>query len=726
MLAQQRSRQVDIFGLERFPGLLMRRVGVDIGGTFTDLILVDDATGAFTVGKTLTTPDDPSRAVETVLARRRSSGTASTPADDRRRSSTARRWSPTRSSSARARRPRCWRPRASATRSRSAASTATTCTTSMLELPTPLVPRYLRFDVPRADARRRHDARRPLDDALRRAAGRASCAESRRRGGRDPLPAQLTPTPTHERPAREAVAARSRRTCASRSRPRWCPRSASTSAPRRRSPTSTSRAASSSYLRELESGWQRLGFGGELLADALQRRHRDASRPRRASRSGCSSRARRPARWPRRTSARPAGVADLLSFDMGGTTAKLVRDRGRPAADRARVRGRPRATASRRARGLPVKIAGDRDDRDRRRRRLDRARRRARAAQGRARLARAPIPGRSATARGGTEPTVTDADLVLGYLDPDFFLGGRMALDLDGARAGDRRRASPSRSGCASRRPPGASTRSSTRTWPAPRACTPSSAATTRAACRCSPSAAPGRCTASGVARGARLAALIVPFGAGRDERRSASWPRRWRSTSCAARAGAARRRSTGRASNALLAEMEAEGDGAAGASGVAAERDRARAQRRHALRRPGPRDPRPLPAGALDAGARRSRAAFEARVPSGCTGAGPGRAARGDQLARRPSGPRPTVELARRRPARRGDAAQGRARRPTSPSSAASPRRRSTTATGSRRARASTGPAIVEERESTIVVGPGAHASRSTTRWNLERRRWR
>src|SRR4051812_1374395 len=43
------------------------RVGVDIGGTFTDLIVVDSATGAFTVGKLLTTPDDPSQAVETVL-----------------------------------------------------------------------------------------------------------------------------------------------------------------------------------------------------------------------------------------------------------------------------------------------------------------------------------------------------------------------------------------------------------------------------------------------------------------------------------------------------------------------------------------------------------------------------------------------------------------------------------------------------------------------------------
>jgi len=34
---------------------------------------------------------------------------------------------------------------------------------------------------------------------------------------------------------------------------------------------------------------------------------------------------------------------------------------------------------------------------------------------------------------GGTEPTVTDADLVLGYLNPDYFLGGTMSLDRDRA-----------------------------------------------------------------------------------------------------------------------------------------------------------------------------------------------------------------------------------------------------------------------------------------------------
>src|SRR5207247_1226049 len=38
-------------------------------------------------------------------------------------------------------------------------------------------------------------------------------------------------------------------------------------------------------------------------------------------------------------------------------------------------------------------------------------------------------PGPVGYGRGGTLPTVTDADLVLGYLSPDYFLGGEMTLD---------------------------------------------------------------------------------------------------------------------------------------------------------------------------------------------------------------------------------------------------------------------------------------------------------
>lgn len=44
-------------------------------------------------------------------------------------------------------------------------------------------------------------------------------------------------------------------------------------------------------------------------------------------------------------------------------------------------------------------------------------------------------PGPVAYGKGGTEPTVTDAALVLGYIDPDNFLGGAMKLDLEAARS---------------------------------------------------------------------------------------------------------------------------------------------------------------------------------------------------------------------------------------------------------------------------------------------------
>jgi N-methylhydantoinase A len=44
-------------------------------------------------------------------------------------------------------------------------------------------------------------------------------------------------------------------------------------------------------------------------------------------------------------------------------------------------------------------------------------------------------PGPACYGRGGTHPTVTDADLVCGYLNPDYFLGGAQRLDLAAARA---------------------------------------------------------------------------------------------------------------------------------------------------------------------------------------------------------------------------------------------------------------------------------------------------
>ena len=41
----------------------MKRIAVDIGGTFTDLIYVDDETGEFKLDKVRTTPQQPEKAV---------------------------------------------------------------------------------------------------------------------------------------------------------------------------------------------------------------------------------------------------------------------------------------------------------------------------------------------------------------------------------------------------------------------------------------------------------------------------------------------------------------------------------------------------------------------------------------------------------------------------------------------------------------------------------------
>ena len=44
------------------------------------------------------------------------------------------------------------------------------------------------------------------------------------------------------------------------------------------------------------------------------------------------------------------------------------------------------------------------------------------------------VPGPACYGRGGVQPTVSDAAAALGYFDPDYFLGGRMRLDVAAAR----------------------------------------------------------------------------------------------------------------------------------------------------------------------------------------------------------------------------------------------------------------------------------------------------
>jgi N-methylhydantoinase A/oxoprolinase/acetone carboxylase beta subunit len=125
------------------------------------------------------------------------------------------------------------------------------------------------------------------------------------------------------------------------------------------------------------------------------------------------------------------GEPDLVSFDMGGTTAKmcLIKD-GQPAmTDNFEI---ARVHRFKRGSGLPVRIP---------------AIELIEIGAGGGSIARVDElgllkvgpdssgadPGPACYGLGGDEPTVTDADLLLGYLNPEYFLGGRMGLDRDAA-----------------------------------------------------------------------------------------------------------------------------------------------------------------------------------------------------------------------------------------------------------------------------------------------------
>jgi len=126
---------------------------------------------------------------------------------------------------------------------------------------------------------------------------------------------------------------------------------------------------------------------------------------------------------------RLAGFEDVISFDMGGTTAKAaVVSGGVPATTTYFELGR---VQNRRGSGLPVDIPA-----------LDLVEigtgggSIAEVRHGVLRVgprSAAADPGPACYARGGTNPTVTDANLVLGYYDPDRFAGGAFQLDVEAA-----------------------------------------------------------------------------------------------------------------------------------------------------------------------------------------------------------------------------------------------------------------------------------------------------
>ena len=180
------------------------------------------------------------------------------------------------------------------------------------------------------------------------------------------------------------------------------------------------------YLARLEGGLEQLGFSGRLyimsssggtVTPATARRY-----PVRMLESGPSAGILMSA-----AVGRSLQLPNLLAFDMGGTTAKgaLVRD-GQP--QKKYEMEVARVHEFKRGSGLPVQTAvvdmieigsgggslAEVDDRG-----LLRVGPRSAGAD----------PGPACYRRGGERAAVTDADLTLGYLDPGFFAGGTLSLD---------------------------------------------------------------------------------------------------------------------------------------------------------------------------------------------------------------------------------------------------------------------------------------------------------
>ncbi len=402
----------------------MYRVGIDIGGTFTDMLWVGED-GAAVIGKTLTTPGDPSLAVENALGPALKNGAVKGGARGTLIHGTT--------------------LVTNALIERKGAPTALLTTAGFrdaveigrehryelydlnLDLPRPLVPRHLRFDVPEriaADGK----VLEPLDEKFLR----RLVAELRDKGIRAIGVCYLNSfrNPAHEKRTAEIIAEIAPDIRVSISSEvvaeiREFPRTSTTLA------NVYVQQRVSDYLAELQARLDRIGFRGSffvmLSSGGIATRDTAARFPVRLLESGPAAGALAAAQ-----AGTLAGHRDLLSFDMGGTTAKLcVIEDGQPA--KTHEFEVDRVYRFRKGSGLPVRVPV-----------IDMIE----IGAGGGSIARVDSlgllkvgpesagadPGPVCYRQGGTEPTVTDADLILGYLDAKYFLGGKMELDLDGAR----------------------------------------------------------------------------------------------------------------------------------------------------------------------------------------------------------------------------------------------------------------------------------------------------
>ncbi len=185
------------------------------------------------------------------------------------------------------------------------------------------------------------------------------------------------------------------------------------------------------YLERLASGLRDLGLSSPLhimlsnggsCSTETARRH-----PIRLVESGPCGGALAAAEWGRQ-----CGHSRVLAFDMGGTTAKAMLSDGGvfPVTTESEV---ARVYRFKRGSGLPLLVPV-----------MDMIE----IGAGGGSIAHlndlglpavgpesaGSVPGPACYGSGGHDPTVTDADLILGYLNADHFLGGEMALDEEQAR----------------------------------------------------------------------------------------------------------------------------------------------------------------------------------------------------------------------------------------------------------------------------------------------------
>jgi N-methylhydantoinase A len=396
------------------------RAGVDIGGTFTDLLLLDEHSGEMIIGKILTTPGDPALAViqglQALLGERHLDPATVTATIHGTTLIT------------------------NAIIERKGARTGLITTQGFrdaleigrekrydiydifLENPPPLVPRALRREV----SERLNETGRVLVPLNRMEV--FDVVQGLLRDGVEALAVVLLHSfrnPTHERIVREVVESEFPSLTLSLS---------SDVMPEIREFERTSTTVANVYVKPIARGYlnklradvQQLGFGGDLYImlsnGGITTCDTASEYPIRLIESGPAAGALAASFYSQLKE-----VEHVISFDMGGTTAKIcVIDQGQPMVttefEVARVYRFKKGS------GLPVKVpviemieigAGGGSIA-----RID--------ALGLLKVgpdSAGADPGPACYGLGGSEPTVTDADLVLGYLDPEYFLGGKMRLD---------------------------------------------------------------------------------------------------------------------------------------------------------------------------------------------------------------------------------------------------------------------------------------------------------